>query len=107
MEDLRRLVMQMSEDFKEHKSQTENKFNKHEIRMDKQDARIERTDERISGIREIQIEQGEQVKNIEKRLDSIQDDTKFTRRTITGAVITTLIGGLGSLVFFAIKLGGG
>ena len=47
------------------------------------------------------------IKGIEKSLDAIHDDTRWLRRTFTGGAITALIGGLASLVFFAIKLVGG
>lgn len=95
------------QEFREHKSHTENRLDRHETRMDKADARQEKTDEKIGSIKETQTVQGERLNNIEKSLDAIHDDTRWLRRTFTGGAITALITGLGSLVFFSIKLGGG
>ena len=101
---IKQLVMQMFDDYKK---ETDKRFDKHELRMDKQDIRADKQDERIDGIDRVQTIQGEQIKGIEKSLDAIHDDTRWLRRTFTGGAITALIGGLASLVFFAIKLGGG
>ena len=104
MEDLRRLVIELMDDYKK---DTDKRFDKHELRMDKQDNRMD-------GMDKVQTIQGEQIKGIvkdikgiEKSLDAIHDDTRWLRRTFTGGAITALIGGLASLVFFAIKLVGG
>lgn len=44
-----------------------------------------------------------QMENIEKKLNAIDDNTLWIRRLVTGAIITTLIGGIGSYVFWLIQ----
>ena len=44
-----------------------------------------------------------QMENIEKKLNAIDDNTLWIRRLVTGAIITTIIGGIGSYVFWLIQ----
>lgn len=45
------------------------------------------------------------IKDIREDIHSIKDDTKWLRRTITGAIITTIIGGVIAIFFTLIKGG--
>ncbi|NLY80371.1 MAG: hemolysin activation protein [Lysinibacillus sp.] len=47
------------------------------------------------------------IDRVEKNIMEIKDDTRWLRRTITGAIITGIIGGIIGLVFALIKLNGG
>lgn len=47
------------------------------------------------------------IDRVEKNILEIKDDTRWLRRTITGAIITGIIGGIIGLVFALIKLNGG
>ena len=96
MDDLRRLVMQMNEEFKEHKNRTEIRFDKHENRMDKQDDRMDR-------INDIQIKQGEKISNILETLQDIKGDTIWLRRLVTGGVVSGTISAIIGFVVFAIQ----
>ena len=43
------------------------------------------------------------LKDVKEDIKSIKDDTKWLRRTITGAIITAVIGGLIGLIFFLLQ----
>lgn len=43
-----------------------------------------------------------QMEYIIKQLDSIDDNTKWIRRTATGGIITAIITGVGSYVFWLV-----
>lgn len=47
------------------------------------------------------------IDRVEKNIMEIKDDTRWLRRTITGAIITGVIGGIIGLAFALIKLNGG
>lgn len=44
-----------------------------------------------------------QMENIERKLNSIDDNTLWLRRLVTGGIITTIIGGIGSYIFWLIQ----
>ncbi len=45
------------------------------------------------------------LKDVKEDISSIKDDTKWLRRTITGAIITTIIGAiLGGMIALALNL---
>ena len=44
-----------------------------------------------------------QMESIEKKLNAIDDNTLWIRRLITGTVITTIIGGIGTYIFWLIQ----
>ena len=44
-----------------------------------------------------------QMENIEKKLNAIDDNTLWIRRLVTGTVITTIIGGIGTYIFWLIQ----
>lgn len=44
-----------------------------------------------------------QMENIEKKLNAIDDNTLWIRRLVTGAIITTIIGGIGTYIFWLIQ----
>lgn len=46
------------------------------------------------------------LKDVKEDIRSIKDDTKWLRRTITGAIITAVIGGVIGLAFLIIQNGG-
>lgn len=46
------------------------------------------------------------IKDIKEDISSIKDDTKWLRSTITGAIITAVVGGIIGAVFLGLKLGG-
>lgn len=98
MEDLsvKQLVMNMSEELKEYKKQTDRKFDKHEDRMDKQD-------ERMDKMNDTQIIHGQQINGILETLRDIKGDTVWLRRTVTGAVLTGAISAIIGFIVFAIQ----
>ncbi|MCM3651341.1 hemolysin XhlA family protein [Metabacillus litoralis] len=52
------------------------------------------------------IRHDEQIQSINKALDSIEDNTKWIRRTITGAIITAICTGVigGAIAIFYVVL---
>ena len=44
-----------------------------------------------------------QMESIEKKLNAIDDNTIWIRRLVTGTVITTIIGGIGTYIFWLIQ----
>jgi predicted nucleic acid-binding Zn-ribbon protein len=46
------------------------------------------------------------IKDLRDDILSIKDDTKWLRRTITNAIIVSVIGGIVAIVFAALKGGG-
>ena len=44
-----------------------------------------------------------QMESIEKKLNAIDDNTLWIRRLVTGTVITTIIGGIGTYIFWLIQ----
>ncbi len=47
------------------------------------------------------------IKQIRDDIGTIKDDTRWLRRTITGVIITSIIGGAIGLIYTIIKLNGG
>ena len=90
---VRQLVTNMME---EYKRQTDAKFEKHESRMDKQD-------ERMDNMNNIQIVHGQQIAGILETLKDIKGDTVWLRRTVTGAVIGGAISAVIGFIVFAIQ----
>ena len=100
MEDLRRLVMELMDDYKK---DTDKRFDKHELRMDKQDTRMDKADDRMDKMNDIQIIQGQQIAGILENLKDIKGDTVWLRRTVTGAVIGGAISAIIGFIVFAIQ----
>ena len=100
MDDLRRLVMQMLDDYKK---ETEKRFDKHEVRMDKQDDRMDKHDERMDKMNEIQIAHTQQIAGILETLKDIKGDTVWLRRSVTGAVIGATVTAIVGFIVFAIQ----
>ena len=44
-----------------------------------------------------------QLEHIQKKLDAIDDNTIWIRRLVTGTIITTIIGGIVSYIFWLIQ----
>ena len=44
-----------------------------------------------------------QMENIEKKLNAIDDNTLWIRRLVTGTIISTIIGGIGTYIFWLIQ----
>lgn len=57
----------------------------------------------ISGINRDVIINTQRIETIQTSLAEIRGDTSWLRRTITGAIITALIGGAISFVFFLMQ----
>ena len=100
MEDLRRLVIELMDDYKK---DTDKRFDKHELRMDKQDNRMDKADDRMDKMNDIQIIQGQQIAGILENLKDIKGDTVWLRRTVTGAVIGGAISAIIGFIVFAIQ----
>ena len=43
-----------------------------------------------------------QMEYISKRLDSIDDNTKWIRRTFTGGIVAAILSGVGSYIFWLV-----
>ena len=96
MEDYKDLVMRLKEELKAHKDQTKETFAKHEIRMDKHD-------ERMDKMNDIQIVHGQQIASIMETLKDIKSDTLWLRRLVTGGVISGTISAIITFIVFAIQ----
>ena len=96
MEDLRQMVIKMSEELRDHRRHTESRFDKHETRMDKQDDRMDK-------MNDTQIKHGEQIAGILETLKDIKGDTVWLRRSVTGAVIGGTVTAIIGFIVFAIQ----
>ena len=96
MEDLRQMVIKMSEELRDHKQRTDSRFDKHENRMDKQDDRMDK-------MNDTQIKHGEQIAGILETLKDIKGDTVWLRRSVTGAVIGGTVTAIIGFIVFAIQ----
>ena len=93
MEDMRRLVIEAMEDYKK---ETDKRFDKHEVRLEKHD-------ERIDQLNSTQIIHSQQIAGILETLKDIKGDTVWLRRTVTGAVIGGAISAIIGFIVFAIQ----
>lgn len=64
-------------------------------------------DKMIQDIRDQQLLDGHDIKNLKEDIKEIKDDTRWTRRAITNACIVAVIGGLIGLFFFLLQLNWG
>ncbi|MGN1217567.1 MAG: hemolysin XhlA family protein [Phocaeicola sp.] len=103
MEDLRQMVIKMSEDLKEHKRHTDNRFDKQEVRFDKHENRMDKQDDRMDKMNDTQIKHGEQIAGILETLRDIKGDTVWLRRSVTGAVIGGTVTAIIGFIVFAIQ----
>ena len=103
MEDLRQMVIKMSEDLKDHKRHTDNRFDKQEVRFDKHENRMDKQDDRMDKMNDIQIIQGQQIAGILENLKDIKGDTVWLRRSVTGAVIGGTVTAIIGFIVFAIQ----
>jgi len=60
----------------------------------------------VDSLKEKAIRHDEQISSINRTLDSINDNTKWIKRTITGAIITAVVSGiiLGAIGIFYVML---
>lgn len=68
------------------------------------DKRLDGHDAIIQQIRDQQLIDGHDIRNLKADIKEIKDDTKWTRRAITNAFIVGLIGGGLAIFYAAIQL---
>lgn len=91
--DWQRIVLEMSNDF--------NNF-KEDYREDKKTQKEinEKVDNRLGLVETSTLVNTKDIANIQQTLGDIKDDTKWLRRTITGGLITSGIGGFVGIVIW-------
>lgn len=69
--------------------------------------RLDDMDKDIKDLQRITSEHAHDIREIKSSLNDIKDDTKWVRRTLTNAfltaIITSVVGGMVTLLFFMIK----
>ncbi|OCA86971.1 MULTISPECIES: hemolysin XhlA family protein [Bacillaceae] len=100
---LKQLVMNMLEEFKEYKRQTEGQFDKQDVRFEKHELRMDKQEDRLDQMRSTQIVHDQQIAGILETLKDIKGDTVWLRRTVTAAVIGGTIPAVIGFIVFAIQ----
>jgi len=72
--------------------------------QDSVNKRLDGHDVLIQQVRDQQLLDGHDIKNLKEDIKEIKDDTKWTRRAITNAFIVGLIGGAIMIFYAAIQL---
>lgn len=75
-----------------------------DIWQDAVNKRLDGHDVLIQQIRDQQLLDGHDIKNLKEDIKEIKDDTKWTRRAITNAFIVGLIGGAIAVFYTALQL---
>ncbi|MFS0562631.1 hemolysin XhlA family protein [Terribacillus sp. 179-K 1B1 HS] len=89
--DARREIREIKDELREFKSTWRQRDEKKDEKIQELTGRVQQVESDIAGIRE--------------QLGEIKGDTSWLRRTITGALITAVIGGVIGLFFFLIQNG--
>ena len=71
--------------------------------MDKQEIRLDKLEDRVDKINDIQIIHGQQIAGILESLKDIKGDTVWLRRTVTGAVLGGTVSAIIGFIVFAIQ----
>lgn len=66
--------------------------------------RLDNHDVLIQQIRDQQLLDGHDIKNLKEDIKEIKDDTKWTRRAITNSFIVAIIGGAVAVFYAALQL---
>lgn len=90
--DARREIREIKDELREFKSTWRQRDEKKDEKIQELTGRVQQVESDIAGIRE--------------QLGEIKGDTSWLRRTITGALITALIGGIIGFFFFLVQNGG-
>lgn len=74
-----------------------------DIWQDAVNKRLDGHDVLIQQIRDQQLLDGHDIKNLKEDIKEIKDDTKWTRRAITNAFIVGIIGGAVALIYTVLQ----
>ncbi|KQL37114.1 hemolysin XhlA family protein [Psychrobacillus sp. FJAT-21963] len=77
--------------------------NSMDIWQDAVNKRLDGHDVLIQQIRDQQLLDGHDIKNLKEDIKEIKDDTKWTRRAITNAFIVGIIGGAVALIYTVLQ----
>lgn len=78
--------------------------NQVDIWQDAVNKRLDGHDILIQQIRDQQLLDGHDIKNLKEDIKEIKDDTKWTRRAISNAFIVAVIGGAVAIFYAALQL---
>ncbi|MEW9503421.1 hemolysin XhlA family protein [Jeotgalibacillus marinus] len=75
-----------------------------EVWKDRVNKRLDDHDTVIQEVKDQQLIDGHDIKNLKEGIQEIKDDIKWTRRAITNSFIVALVGGSVAIFYAALKL---